>query len=134
MKVTIAAILVFLFEAGSYAQQAFLLGFSSAIISAGRFFIGTEVDGEHAHKSPVHRFPVYKPSTIAASDKAHVQHALFDPKHRQISTKSDFSFYGKEKFNIANGGGRPFRGFGRYAALSYGDENYVPVNKLIIDG
>jgi hypothetical protein len=129
MKATIAAILVFLLESGSNGQEVNSLHIRYMNIPVDRSNVGTEGDGEYAHKSPVHRFPLAKPLRIAESDDTCAQHETFDLRHRRLRTKNDFSFDGNEgkSRSYSSEVGQPFKGFGTHATLGYGDGKSWPV-------
>ncbi|SEJ12629.1 Formylglycine-generating enzyme, required for sulfatase activity, contains SUMF1/FGE domain [Dyadobacter koreensis] len=84
------------FLAGLLTQTAFSqttnsLGITLADIPAGKFYMGSEGEGENADENPVHRVTVSKPFRMAITEITNAQFEAFDPSHKKFRGKDGFS-------------------------------------------
>jgi len=81
---------VFLSESLALAQKKNDTGIQMVDIPAGRFYMGSEGEGETADENPVHRVAV-KSFKISATEITNAQYEAFDPSHKALRGKDGFS-------------------------------------------
>lgn len=73
------------------AQSNNSVGMEMVNIPAGRFYMGSEGEGETADESPVHRTTLSAPFRISATEVTNAQYEAFDPSHKKFRGKAGFS-------------------------------------------
>jgi formylglycine-generating enzyme len=91
MKLAIAAVLTFYCGKLLYAQTSNSLGMKLVSIPSGRFYMGSEGEGETADESPIHRTAISRAFRIGATEVTNAQYEAFDPEHRKFRGKDGFS-------------------------------------------
>ena len=81
---------VFLSESLALAQKKNDTGIQMVDIPAGRFYMGSEGEGETADENPVHRVAV-RSFKISATEITNAQYEAFDPSHKALRGKDGFS-------------------------------------------
>lgn len=83
-------VLTFLFMQKSFSQKTNSLGMQMADIPAGKFYMGSEGEGETIDENPVHRVSI-KAFKIGATEVTNSQYEAFDPSHKKFRGKDGFS-------------------------------------------
>ena len=91
MKPSRLLILFLLFSATAFAQETNSVGMKLVTIPAGRYYMGSEGEGENADEAPVHRVTISKPFRMAATEVTNAQYEAFDPEHKKLRGKAGFS-------------------------------------------
>jgi len=87
----IAGLLLFsLLSMNGFAQKANSIGMQMAEIPAGRFYMGSEGEGETKDENPVHRVSI-KSFRIGTTEVTNAQYEAFDPSHKKLRGKDGFS-------------------------------------------
>jgi sulfatase modifying factor 1 len=73
------------------AQTTNSLGMKLATVPAGRFYMGSERDGEDVDENPVHRVTITYPFKMAVTEVTNAQYEAFDPAHKALRGKFGFS-------------------------------------------
>lgn len=87
----IVALVVAMAGQNAIAQTTNSLGMKLADIPAGKFYMGSERDGEDADENPVHRVTITYPFKMAVTEVTNAQYEAFDPAHKQLRGKFGFS-------------------------------------------
>lgn len=91
MKRTYIAILVGILSHTVNAQDVNTLGMNLVNIPAGKFYMGSEGEGENVDEAPVHRVTISKPFKMAEREVTNAQYEAFDPSHKKYRGKDGFS-------------------------------------------
>lgn len=92
MKRIIGVVLVLtIVGKGALAQTTNSLGMKLADIPAGKFYMGSERDGEDADENPVHLVRITYPFKMAVTEVTNAQYEAFDPAHKILRGKAGFS-------------------------------------------
>jgi formylglycine-generating enzyme required for sulfatase activity len=91
MKRILAVLLTSFLTHQMIAQSTNTLGMKMVEIPAGRFYMGSEGEGETADENPVHRTTISKAFRIGATEVTNAQYEAFDPAHKKFRGKDGFS-------------------------------------------
>ena len=83
-------VLTFLIMQKAFSQKINSLGMQMADIPAGKFYMGSEGEGETIDENPVHRVSI-KAFKIGATEVTNSQYEAFDPSHKKFRGKDGFS-------------------------------------------
>ncbi|GAB3249531.1 hypothetical protein GCM10027347_06690 [Larkinella harenae] len=73
------------------AQETNSLGMKLVTVPAGRFYRGSEGEGEDYDEAPVHRVTISRPFRMAITEVTNAQYEAFDPEHKKLRGKAGFS-------------------------------------------
>lgn len=75
----------------TFAQTTNSLGIKMVDIPAGRFYMGSEGEGENVDENPVHRVTISNGVKFSVTEITNVQYEAFDPEHKKLRGKDGFS-------------------------------------------